>query len=119
MFLPKIKERSAGTAEKNRTAEFFFMSPTENCAQSGARNEYECFDATGAVNSCYFHWKHANRRKLLKLRIPKEMITRLIGEDSIKNFLSAISYDKIPEAMQSNIQSKMEKGAYVREFGLY
>ncbi len=68
-------------------------------------------DDDGAVNGCNFHWKQACRRKMAELRIPDEVITKLIGKDGLMNFLEVIKYDDIPRAI-IYIRSKAEEGVY-------
>ena len=64
---------------------------------------------------CNFHWKQANRRKLLSLNIPEDTITRLIGTDGIINFLCILPYDLIPKGIQY-IRKKMDEGHLKSKF---
>ena len=44
---------------------------------------------------CLFHFKQAIRRRLLKLKLPEEVITVLIGEHGLMNFITSIPVDDI------------------------
>jgi len=67
------------------------------------------------VNGCSFHWKQCNRRKLGELRIPKELITILIGSEGLINFLVVLKYEEIPKGI-AYIRAHMNEGPYMKSF---
>ena len=73
----------------------------------------------GAVHvGCQFHWKQGNRRKLLELRVPLDMISKLMGEHGLINFLCVLSYEEISKEI-AYIRFKMEEGSFVKLFDQY
>jgi len=75
-------------------------------------------DDDGAVDGCNFHWKQANRNKLLELRVPKELISILLGAEGLMNFFEVIEYDQIPKAI-AYVRSKMDEGPFNKLFDQY
>ena len=72
-------------------------------------------DDPNAVGGCYFHWKQALRRRLKELKIPKELITKLMGHEGLVNILAVFSYDEVPKGIEY-IRYKMSEGEYKSSF---
>jgi len=72
-------------------------------------------DDSNAVGGCYFHWKQALRRRLKELKIPKELITKLMGHEGLVNILAVFSYDEVPKGIEY-IRYKMSEGEYKSSF---
>jgi hypothetical protein len=72
----------------------------------------------GIISGCNFHFKQANRRQLLQMRVPRELVTQLIGEKGLMNFLEVINYEEIDSAI-AYIRSKVDESGYKNVFDLY
>jgi len=73
---------------------------------------------TQRVDGCAFHFKQANRRKLIDLRVPKHLVSALAGKEGLLNFLTVINYEEIPKAI-AYIRHKLPEGAYKSTFDQY
>lgn len=72
-------------------------------------------DDPDAVSGCLFHWKQALRRKLLDLRVSKDVITIFLGENGLINFLVMLTYDEIPKGI-AYIREELDEGTYTKQF---
>jgi hypothetical protein len=72
-------------------------------------------DDPNSVGGCYFHWKQALRRKLKELKVPKDLITKLMGDKGLINILTVLQYDEISKCIEY-IRYKMAEGEYKSEF---
>ena len=66
-------------------------------------------DDPSAVGGCFFHWKQLLRRKLVDLRVPSEIIHRLM--DELIDFLTILLYDEVPKGI-AYIRSRMQEGQF-------
>lgn len=67
---------------------------------------------------CFFHWKQAIRRKLIKSGIPFPMITRLMNPVGLINLLPMVPVPEIPKAI-AYIRSVFDEGDYVVNFDVF
>jgi len=66
---------------------------------------------------CFFHWKQALRRKLLK-NIPDIFINRLMSPDGLINILPMVPTIEIPKAV-AYIRFVFDEGEYVTQFDMF
>jgi hypothetical protein len=79
-------------------------------------------DGTPSLSvGCLFHWKQAVRRRLLRLYIDKDIISRLMDKNGLINLLTVVPIDDLPKAIRY-IQSQfveMRVGAYKVKFDAF
>jgi len=93
------------------------MRDYELALQEAFRDEF-ARENPESIGGCAFHWKQTNRRKLLELQIPKDLITNLIGSDGLINFLVILKYDEIPKGI-AYIRYHMREGSFKKSFDKY
>jgi hypothetical protein len=94
-------------------------------------HSFTCDFETGLLNAlqqqfpdakqvlCLFHWKQAIRRKLIKLGIPKNMISNLVDENGLLNLLTVIPKEEIVEKGIPYIRHNFEEGQYEKQFDIF
>jgi hypothetical protein len=68
---------------------------------------------------CEFHWKQAIRRKLLDLRIPKDIISRLVDPEGLLNILTVIPINEIECKGIPYIRAHFDEGGHTDKFDVF
>ena len=79
------------------------------------RDEFCKDEMQESVDGCFSHFKQALRRKMLELRIPKDLIKKVLGRDGLMNFFEVIPYDEIPDAI-AYVRIRANEGEFKSAF---
>ena len=67
---------------------------------------------------CFFHWKQAIRRKLIKCGIPAHVVSRLMNQNGLINILPMVPVLEIPKAI-AYIRFTFQEGEFVALFNVF
>jgi len=67
---------------------------------------------------CFFHWKQAVRRKLIKCGIPAHVVSRLMDQNDLINILPMVPVLEIPKAI-AYIRFTFQEGEFVSLFNVF
>jgi hypothetical protein len=68
---------------------------------------------------CIFHWKQALRRKLLELRLPKQLISAFLGPAGLINILTVVPLEEIESKAIPYIRANFDEGPHVAKFDIF
>jgi hypothetical protein len=101
-------------------SDFKLKAKTTTCDfERGLHNAVQEHFPDSPLVGCKFHWKQALRRKLIDLRVPKDIISRLVDPDGLINILTVIPIEDIESKGIPYIRAHFDEEGHTSKFDAF